>query len=130
MSLLRRGRTETARRAVHRALRRRRSLAAVVLTLALALTGSGALSTDTGAAQLRALVAGLQGGPELNPGSVLATVKHWPGEGAGGAAGIVYDAVSIKYHMIPFRAAMDAGVVNIMPGYRDSFAVPWRSRRG
>ncbi|WP_157545628.1 discoidin domain-containing protein [Hamadaea tsunoensis] len=77
-------------------------------------------NADVAAAQVRALVSGLQGGPELNPKSVLATVKHWPGEGAGGEAGITYDAVTIKYHMIPFRAAMDAGAVNIMPGYAGS----------
>ncbi|MFD8965479.1 discoidin domain-containing protein [Streptomyces sp. NPDC059568] len=80
----------------------------------------GGENADAVAAQLRALVAGLQGGPELNPASVLATVKHWPGEGAGGEAGIVYDGVTIKYHMIPFRAAMEAGAVNIMPGYAGS----------
>ncbi|MFJ2957941.1 discoidin domain-containing protein [Streptomyces sp. NPDC087270] len=80
----------------------------------------GGENADVAAAQLKALVAGLQGGPELNPSSVLATVKHWPGEGAGGEAGIVYDAVTIKYHMIPFKAAMDAGAVNIMPGYAGS----------
>ncbi|MEV4316835.1 discoidin domain-containing protein [Actinocrispum sp. NPDC049592] len=77
-------------------------------------------NADVAAAQVRALVSGLQGGPELNPASVLATVKHWPGEGAGGEALIVYDAVTIKYHMIPFRAAMEAGAVNIMPGYAGS----------
>jgi beta-glucosidase len=77
-------------------------------------------NADVAAAQVRALVSGLQGGPELNPSSVLATVKHWPGEGAGGEALITYDAVTIKYHMIPFRAAMEAGAVNIMPGYAGS----------
>ncbi|MEU3457358.1 discoidin domain-containing protein [Micromonospora sp. NPDC006766] len=77
-------------------------------------------NAQVAAAQVRALVAGLQGGPELNPQSVLATVKHWPGEGAGGEALIVYDAVTIKYHLIPFRAAMEAGAVNIMPGYAGS----------
>ena len=77
-------------------------------------------SAEVAAAQVRALVAGLQGGPELNPRSVLATVKHWPGEGAGGEALIVYDGVTIKYHMIPFRAAMEAGAVNVMPGYAGS----------
>jgi beta-glucosidase len=77
-------------------------------------------NADVAAAQVRALVSGLQGGPELNPNSVLATVKHWPGEGAGGEALITYDAVTIKYHMIPFRAAMEAGAVNIMPGYAGS----------
>jgi beta-glucosidase-like glycosyl hydrolase len=80
----------------------------------------GGENAEVAAAQLKALVAGLQGGPELNPSSVLATVKHWPGEGAGGEAGIVYDATTIKYHMIPFRAAMEAGAVNIMPGYAGS----------
>ncbi|HET8658418.1 MAG TPA: glycoside hydrolase family 3 C-terminal domain-containing protein [Micromonosporaceae bacterium] len=77
-------------------------------------------NADVAAAQVRALVAGLQGGPELNPASVLVTVKHWPGEGAGGEAVIVYDAVTIKYHMIPFRAAMEAGAVHMMPGYAGS----------
>ncbi|MFC0110696.1 discoidin domain-containing protein [Kibdelosporangium aridum] len=77
-------------------------------------------NAEVAAAQVRALVAGLQGGPELNPSSVLATVKHWPGEGAGGEALIVFDAVTIKYHMVPFRAAMEAGAVNIMPGYAGS----------
>ncbi|MFI7426524.1 discoidin domain-containing protein [Micromonospora sp. NPDC049836] len=77
-------------------------------------------NAQVAAAQVRALVAGLQGGPELNPASVLATVKHWPGEGAGGEALIVYDGVTIKYHLIPFRAAMEAGAVNIMPGYAGS----------
>jgi beta-glucosidase-like glycosyl hydrolase len=77
-------------------------------------------NADVAAAQVRALVAGLQGGPELSPRSVLATVKHWPGEGAGGEAGITYDGVTIKYHMIPFRAAMEAGAVNVMPGYAGS----------
>lgn len=77
-------------------------------------------NADVAAAQVRALVAGLQGGPELNPASVLATVKHWPGEGAGGEALIVFDEVTIKYHLLPFRAAMEAGAVNIMPGYAGS----------
>ncbi|MEU4746042.1 glycoside hydrolase family 3 N-terminal domain-containing protein, partial [Actinosynnema sp. NPDC023658] len=77
-------------------------------------------SSEVASAQVRALVAGLQGGPELNPASVLATVKHWPGEGAGGEALIVYDAVTAKYHLAPFRAAMEAGAVNIMPGYAGS----------
>ncbi|MBP2472027.1 beta-glucosidase-like glycosyl hydrolase [Crossiella equi] len=72
------------------------------------------------AAQVRALVTGLQNGPELNPGSVLATVKHWPGEGAGGEQLIVFDEVTIKYHLLPFRAAMEAGAVNVMPGYAGS----------
>ncbi|MBN1411594.1 MAG: discoidin domain-containing protein [Spirochaetales bacterium] len=72
------------------------------------------------AAIVRALVCGLQGGPELNPGSVMVTTKHWPGEGAGGEAGIVYDAVSIVYHMKPWFANIDAGGGGVMPGYAGS----------
>jgi beta-glucosidase-like glycosyl hydrolase len=77
-------------------------------------------NADVAAAQVRALVAGLQGGPELNPQSVLVTVKHWPGEGAGGEAGITYDATTIKYHMIPWTAAIEANAGSIMTGYAGS----------
>lgn len=73
-------------------------------------------NADVGAAQVRALVAGLQGGPETR----TPCWRPSTGEGAGGEAGIVYDAVTIKYHMIPWRAALDAGAVNIMPGYAGS----------
>ncbi len=77
-------------------------------------------NADVAAAVTRAMVAGLQGGPELNPASVLVTTKHWPGEGAGGEAGITYDAVTIKYHMIPWAAAFQAGAGGVMPGYAGS----------
>jgi beta-glucosidase len=77
-------------------------------------------NADVAAAQVRALVAGLQGGPELNPQSVLVTVKHWPGEGAGGEAGITYDTTTIKYHMIPWTAAIEANAGSIMTGYAGS----------
>jgi beta-glucosidase len=77
-------------------------------------------NADVAAAQVRALVAGLQGGPELNPQSVLVTVKHWPGEGAGGESGITYDATTIKYTMIPWKAAIEAGAGSIMTGYAGS----------
>lgn len=33
----------------------------------------------------RAMVCGLQGGPELSPRSVMVHTKHWPGDGAGEA---------------------------------------------
>ena len=75
---------------------------------------------DFAAAMVRAMVCGLQGGPELNPNSVLVTTKHWPGEGAGGEAGIVYDGVTIKYHMKPWFANVEAGAGSVMPGYAGS----------
>ncbi|HEV2345441.1 MAG TPA: discoidin domain-containing protein [Actinocrinis sp.] len=74
-------------------------------------------NADVAAAQVRALIAGLQGGPELNDQSVLVTVKHWPGEGAGGESGITYDATTIKYTMIPWTAAIEANAGSIMTGY-------------
>ncbi len=75
---------------------------------------------DFAAGMTRAMVCGLQGGPELNPGSVMVHTKHWPGEGAGGEGLIVYDAVTINYHMKPWYANKEAGAGGIMPGYAGS----------
>jgi beta-glucosidase len=72
------------------------------------------------AAMVKALICGLQGGPEINPKSVIVTTKHWPGEGAGGEAGIVYDGVTIKYHMRPWFATVEANAGGVMPGYAGS----------
>ncbi|RYZ36725.1 MAG: glycoside hydrolase [Myxococcaceae bacterium] len=69
----------------------------------------------------RALIAGLQGGPEVNPNSIWVTTKHWPGQGAGGEAGITYDGTTIHYHMRPWHAAIEAGTSGIMPGYAGSW---------
>jgi beta-glucosidase len=75
---------------------------------------------DLAAGLTRALIAGLQGGPEVNPHSVWVTTKHWPGQGAGGEGGIVYDGTTIHYHMRPWHAAIEAGTSGIMPGYAGS----------
>jgi beta-glucosidase len=72
---------------------------------------------DVGAAVVRALLAGYHNGPEINPRSMLETLKHWPSQGAGGEGQVQYDWVTIKYHIKPWKAAMDAGVGNIMAGY-------------
>ncbi|WP_315070065.1 discoidin domain-containing protein [uncultured Clostridium sp.] len=74
-------------------------------------------NADYAAAEVRAMVAGMQGGPELNPKSILITVKHWPSQGAGGEGALTYDATTIKYHMKTWYAAMDANCSSIMPGY-------------
>jgi beta-glucosidase len=76
---------------------------------------------DLAAGMVRAFVAGLQGGPEVNPHSIWITVKHWPGQGAGGEGGIVYDGTTIHYHMRPWHAAIEAGASGIMPGYAGSW---------
>jgi beta-glucosidase-like glycosyl hydrolase len=74
-------------------------------------------NSDVACPIVRALIVGLQGGPELNPSSILPTLKHWPGEGAGGESGITYNGVTIKYHMLPWIAAFEANVGSVMPGY-------------
>jgi len=75
---------------------------------------------EMAAAMMRAMICGFQGGPELNPSSVMVTTKHWPGQGAGGEAVVVYDAVTAKYHLKPWFGHMDAGGATVMPGYAGS----------
>jgi beta-glucosidase-like glycosyl hydrolase len=72
---------------------------------------------DLAAAQCRAMIAGYHNGPELNPSSYLECLKHWPGQGAGGEGTVRYDWTTIKWHMRSWKAAIEAGVHNIMPGY-------------
>ena len=74
-------------------------------------------NAEDAAAMLRAILCGMQGGPELNPHSMLVTVKHWPSQGAGGESALQYDAVTIKYHMKPWVAAFEANAASVMPGY-------------
>ena len=78
--------------------------------------GSGE-NADDAAAIIRALVCGMQGGPEINPHSMMTTVKHWASQGAGGESVLQYDAVTIKYHMKPWIAAVEANACSAMPGY-------------
>ncbi len=77
-------------------------------------------NADEAAALIRALICGLQGGPEINPHSLMTTVKHWAGQGAGGEGALQYDAVTFKYHMKPWYAAVDANAASVMPGYNNS----------
>jgi beta-glucosidase len=72
---------------------------------------------DLAAAQVRALIAGYHNGPEINPSSYLECLKHWPGQGSGGEGSVTYDATTIKWHMKSWKAAIEADVHNIMPGY-------------
>ncbi len=77
----------------------------------------GGENAEENAAMLKALLCGMQGGPEVNPSSMLVTVKHWPSQGAGGEGPTQYDAVTIKYHMKPWHAAVEANAASVMPGY-------------
>jgi len=81
--------------------------------------GSGE-NADDAAAIIRALVCGMQGGPEINPHSMMTTVKHWASQGAGGESVLQYDSVTIKYHMKPWMAAVEANACSAMPGYNTS----------
>lgn len=74
-------------------------------------------NADYSAALVRAMICGMQGGPEVNPKSIMITVKHWPSQGAGGEQTIVYDGDTIKWHMKPWYAALEANCGAIMPGY-------------
>lgn len=74
---------------------------------------------------MREIVLGFQG-TELNSGSVALTVKHFPGGGATengqdphfpwGKREILTDR-TLQNNLIPFKAAIDAGVSAIMPYY-------------
>ena len=84
---------------------------------------------DTAAEIARNLVIGYQNGDKgMVPGSVLLTVKHFPGDGAAyngfeshGQTGRyrVYSTENslADYQLVPFIAAFEAGAAGIMPGY-------------
>jgi beta-glucosidase len=74
-------------------------------------------NAELGEALMRAMHAGFNDGPELNPRSIITTTKHWPGEGAGGEGGITYDSVTLIYHMKPWIAAIEGGMAQVMTGY-------------
>jgi beta-glucosidase-like glycosyl hydrolase len=81
----------------------------------------GGEDADLAAGMVRAMVVGLQGGPEISPDSMMITTKHWASQGAGGESGVVYDGTTIWYHMRPWHAAIEAGSSSIMPGYGGSW---------
>lgn len=71
---------------------------------------------------IAAAVKGLQGGNQLTPDSVIATVKHFPGAGAqtDGVDGtpLTIQEDTLELHLAGFKAAIEAGVAAVMPyGY-------------
>ncbi|AIW15760.1 glycoside hydrolase family 3 N-terminal domain-containing protein [Vibrio tubiashii] len=75
---------------------------------------------------MRSLINGLQGGGEIDRDSIALTIKHFPGGGPqeNGAdphydfgKNQVYPKNNFDYHLIPFKAAIDAGASSIMPYY-------------
>jgi len=92
-------------------------------------TGTYGEREDTAAEIARALTIGFQNGDQgMVPGSVLLTVKHFPGDGAAyngfeshGYTGRyrVYSTENslADYQLKPFIAAFEAGAAGVMPGY-------------
>ncbi len=80
---------------------------------------------ELSAAVMREIVLGFQG-QNLSSNSIALTTKHFPGGGAaeGGqdphfawGKREVFEAGNFDYHLIPFKAAIDAGTSAIMPYY-------------
>jgi beta-glucosidase len=82
-----------------------------------------------GAAMARAQVRGFQGAELGAADRVLATVKHFAGYGAA-EGGRDYDSVYLpetslrNVYLVPFKAAVDAGVGSLMSAYMDLNDVP------
>jgi beta-glucosidase len=77
------------------------------------------------AEMITAVIRGFQG-RELGPWSVALTTKHFPGAGpaSGGqdahfawGKNQVYPGRNLEYHLIPWKAAIEAGTAMIMPYY-------------
>lgn len=75
---------------------------------------------------IRAYIEGLQGESGIGPESVLCSVKHFPGDGPvingldpHNAYGKyqAYPNGQFEYHLLPFRAALEAGVGAVMTCY-------------
>jgi len=86
-----------------------------------------------GAAMARAQVRGFQGAT-FGPNSVVACVKHFAGYGAaeGGRdydASIVPEELMRNVYLVPFHAAVQAGVGSVMSAYMDLNDVPASGNR-
>jgi len=87
-----------------------------------------------GAAMARAQVRGFQGPALGTPDRLLACVKHYAGYGAA-EGGRDYDAAYLpeaslrNVYLVPFKAAVDAGVGSLMSAYMDLNDVPATGNR-
>lgn len=89
------------------------------------IAGTFGESADLSARLTAAYIRGVQG-PRIGSDSVLAVVKHFPGDGPVERGfdphnpygkRLVYPAGMQAYHLKPFRAAFDAGVSSVMGSY-------------
>ena len=89
------------------------------------INGTFGEDANLNATLIKAIVEGFQG-KQLGPESVMTVTKHFPGDGPvkDGYDGhnnygkwTIYPGNQFDYHLIPFRAAFEAGTGGIMGGY-------------
>jgi beta-glucosidase len=89
------------------------------------ISGTFGEDANLNATLIKAIVEGFQG-KQLGPESVMTVTKHFPGDGPvkdgydpHNAYGkwTIYPGNNFDYHLIPFRAAFEAGTGGIMGGY-------------
>lgn len=89
------------------------------------ISGTFGEDANLNATLIKAIVEGFQG-KQLGPESVMTVTKHFPGDGPvkDGYDGhnsygkwTIYPGNNFDYHLIPFRAAFEAGTGGIMGGY-------------
>jgi beta-glucosidase len=89
------------------------------------INGTFGEDANLNATLIKAIVEGFQG-KQLGPESVMTVTKHFPGDGPvkDGYDGhnnygkwTIYPGNRFDYHLIPFRAALEAGTGGIMGGY-------------
>jgi beta-glucosidase len=89
------------------------------------INGTFGEDANLNATLIKAIVEGFQG-KQLGPESVMTVTKHFPGDGPvkdgydphnSYGKWTIYPGNNFDYHLIPFRAAFEAGTGGIMGGY-------------
>jgi beta-glucosidase len=89
------------------------------------ISGTFGEDANLNATLIKAIVEGFQG-KQLGPESVMTDTKHFPGDGPvkdgydphnSYGKWTIYPGNNFDYHLIPFRAAFEAGTGGIMGGY-------------
>jgi beta-glucosidase len=89
------------------------------------ISGTFGEDANLNATLIKAIVEGFQG-KQLGPESVMTVTKHFPGDGPvkdgydphnSYGKWTIYPGNNFDYHLIPFRAAFEAGTGGIMGGY-------------
>src|ERR1035437_6777939 len=89
------------------------------------ISGTFGEDANLNATLIKAIVEGFQG-KQLGPESVMTVTKHFPGDGPvkdgydphnSYGKWTIYPGNNFDYHLIPFRAAVEAGTGGVMGGY-------------